>query len=107
MDSNFDLYSTTIIGVMYAISCYAGSRYNGARQYIVYCATYAYGLHLSYCAVIPVNDTHKLKGHFNGPLARCVKLCVAHAPAMQGSFFPPTRLTDPDMHHGTCVTHVP
>ena len=24
-----------------------------------------------------------------------------------GTFFPPTRVSDPDMHHGTCVAHVP
>ena len=38
----------------------------------------------------------------NGPLARYVKLRVA-----PGMFFPPTRVSDPDMHHGTYVTHVP
>ena len=26
---------------------------------------------------------------------------------MPGTFSPPPRVTDPDMHHGTCVTHVP
>ena len=26
---------------------------------------------------------------------------------MPGTFSPSTRLSDPDMHHGTCVTHVP
>ena len=36
---------------------------------------------------------------FNGPLTRYVKLRVAHAPGM--------RVNDPDIHHGTCVTHVP
>ena len=41
-------------------------------------------------------------GH--GPLARCVKLRVAHAP---GTFSLPPRVNDPDMHHGSCVTHVP
>ena len=40
----------------------------------------------------------------NGPLTRHVNLRVAHAPGM---FSPPTRVSDPDMHHGTCVTHVP
>ena len=46
----------------------------------------------------------------NGPLARCVKLWVAHAPEMPGTFFPHHRLqrkplvNDPGMHHGTCVT---
>ena len=30
-----------------------------------------------------------------------------HAPGIPGTFFPPTRVSDPDMHHGTCVTHVP
>ena len=44
---------------------------------------------------------------FSGLLARYVKLMVAHAPGMPGTFFPPPRIRDPDMHHGTCVTHVP
>ena len=39
------------------------------------------------------------------PLVRYVKLQVAHAPEM---LFPKApRVSDPDMHHGTCVTHVP
>ena len=42
-----------------------------------------------------------------GPLARYVKLLVAHAPGMPGTFFPSPRVSDPDMHHGTCFTHVP
>ena len=33
------------------------------------------------------------------------KLRVAHAPGMPGTFSPPPRVSDPDMHHGTCVTH--
>ena len=46
--------------------------------------------------------------HFShGPLARYLKLRVAHAPEMPGTFSPPSRVSDPDMHHGTCVTHVP
>ena len=40
----------------------------------------------------------------NGPLARYVKLRVAHGP---GTFSSKPRISDPDMHHGTCVTHVP
>ena len=43
---------------------------------------------------------------FNGPLARYVELWV-DAPGMPGTFSPPPRVSDPDMHHGTCVTHVP
>ena len=41
------------------------------------------------------------------PLIRYIKLWVAHAPRLPGTFSPPTRVSDPDMHHGTCVTHVP
>ena len=41
-----------------------------------------------------------------GPLARYIKLRVAHAPGMPGTFSPPPQVSDPDMHHGTCVTHV-
>ena len=40
----------------------------------------------------------------HGSLARHVKLRVAHAP---GTFYPPLWVSDPDMYHGTCVTHVP
>ena len=36
-----------------------------------------------------------------------VKLRDAHAPGMSGTFSPPQRVSNPDMHHGTCVTHVP
>ena len=43
----------------------------------------------------------------HGPLARYVKLRVAHAPGMPGTFSPPPQVSDPDMHHGTCMTHVP
>ena len=43
----------------------------------------------------------------HGPLTRCVKLRVAHAPGMPGTFSPPPRIGGTDMHHGTCATHVP
>ena len=42
-----------------------------------------------------------------GPLARYVKLRVAHSPGMLGTFSPPPHVREPDMHQGTCVTHVP
>ena len=45
-------------------------------------------------------------GLFHGPLARYVKLRVAYALGMPGTFSPPPRVSDPDMHHGTCVSHV-
>ena len=38
------------------------------------------------------------------PPARYVKLRVAHMPGM---FSPPPRVSDPDVHYGTCATHVP
>ena len=44
---------------------------------------------------------------FHGPFIRFVKLQAAHGPGMSGTFFPPPRASDLDMHHGTCVTHVP
>ena len=43
----------------------------------------------------------------NGPLARYAKWRVAHALGMLGTVSPAPRVNDPDMHHGTCVTHVP
>ena len=43
----------------------------------------------------------------NGSLARYLKLWVVHAPGTPGTFSPPPRVSDLDMHHGTCVMHVP
>ena len=43
------------------------------------------------------------------PWASCQirKIAGAHAPGMPGTFSPSPQLNDPDMHHGTCLTHVP
>ena len=42
-----------------------------------------------------------------GPLTRYVKLQIAHAPGIPGTLSPPPRVSDPDMRHDTCVTHMP
>ena len=47
---------------------------------------------------------HWRKTIANGPLTRYAKLWVAHAP---GTFSPTPRVSDLNMHHGTCVTHLP
>ena len=44
---------------------------------------------------------------YHGPLTRYIKLRVPHAPGMPGTFSPPLWVSDPDMHYGTCVMHVP
>ena len=41
------------------------------------------------------------------PLTRYLKLLVALAPGMSGTFSPPSRVSDPYMHHDSCVKHVP
>ena len=43
----------------------------------------------------------------HGPFARNLNLRVAHATGMPWTFSPPPRVNDLDIHHGTCVTHVP
>ena len=48
-----------------------------------------------------------LKSRCYGPLIRYAKLRVAHAPGMPETFSPPPRVSNPDMHHGTCATYVP
>ena len=50
---------------------------------------------------------HRPATLLNGPLAKYVKLWVAHAPGMPGTFSPPPPVSEPDMHHGRCVTHEP
>ena len=47
-----------------------------------------------------------------GSLTRYIQLRVVHAPGMSGTFSSPPRVSDPwvsdpYMHYGTCVTHVP
>ena len=42
----------------------------------------------------------------HGPLARYVILRAAHASGMPRTFSPSPRVSDPDKHHGKCVTHV-
>ena len=39
----------------------------------------------------------------NGPLIRYAKLRVGHALGMPGTSSPPPQISDPDMHHGTCI----
>ena len=60
-------------------------------------------------SLLPSHNHHQQCQHHrhchHGPLASYVKLWVAHAPGMPGTFSPQPRVSDPDMHHGTCVTH--
>ena len=49
---------------------------------------------------------------YNGPLTRCVKFRVAYVPGMTGKFSrhrlqQKPLVSDPSIHHGTCVTHMP
>ena len=54
-----------------------------------------------------MSGRHRQPSHLlHGPLARYVKLRVAHALEMRGTFSPPPRVSNTDMHRGTCVTHV-
>ena len=43
---------------------------------------------------------------YDGPLHRYAKLRVAQSPGMSGTFSPPRLISDPVMHHVTCVPHV-
>ena len=57
---------------------------------------------------MPYTISHvPLAGYVKLRVAGYVKLRVAHEAEMPGTFSPSPRVTDPDMHHGTCVTHVP
>ena len=58
-----------------------------------------------YILVMLQEQYHSRSWH--GPLSRYVKLRVAHAPGNSGTFSPSSRVSDPDMHHDTCVTHLP
>ena len=70
-------------------------------KYISIFKVYLYHLKLRWRHDMEMHDA------WHGPLTRCTNLRVAHAPRMPGAFFPPTRVSDPNMHYGMCVTHVP
>ena len=69
-------------------------------------ATYIRGLTITLGNDNSASNVHQV-GMPYGPLTRYVKFRVAHAPGMPGTFSPPQCFSDPAMHHGTCVTHVP
>ena len=55
---------------------------------------------------MPNGAIHSKQWH--GPTCHGIhKIAGAHAPGMPGTFSPSPQVSDPDMHHGTCVTHVP
>ena len=49
---------------------------------------------------LPENKSYSL---IHGPLTSYANLRVAHAPGIPGTCSPPQRVSDPDMHYGTCV----
>ena len=54
----------------------------------------------------PIVNTKRCKIVLHESLDRYANMWVAHAPGMPGTLSPPPRVSDPDIHHGTCVTHV-
>ena len=48
-----------------------------------------------------------ISGAIHWPFTRYAKLRVAHRPGMPGTFSPPPRINDPDMHHAKCAALVP
>ena len=48
-----------------------------------------------------------ISGHFTRASCQIRTIAGAHALGMAGKFSPPPRVSDPDMHHGPCMTHVP
>ena len=64
-------------------------------------------MHWSYCSHVlshRYGDVDLGQHRTHGPLARYIKLRVAHVP---GTFPLAQRVSDPSMHHGMCMTHVP
>ena len=68
----------------------------------------------SKCGLIQISISQKLFQRYQsfcycqGPLAKHVQLrVVVHVPGIPGTLPPPPRVSDPDKHHGTRMTHVP
>ena len=52
-------------------------------------------------------DSKACRSEIHGSPVSYVNLRVAHTLGMPGTFSPPPRISDPDMHQGTCLRHVP
>ena len=70
-----------------------------------------YGVHIIEQTSLPLNCPTIVRywHDITHPWASCryLKLRVAHALGLPGTFSPPPRVNDPDRHHSTCVTQVP
>ena len=67
-------------------------------------------LHKPLTMDLPTNTSRSShSSRISTPWASCQirKIADAHAPGIPGTFSPSPQVSDPDMHHGTCVTHVP
>ena len=65
-----------------------------------------------FSALLAMFNLHKMSRNtmenpVHGPLVRYVKLMVAHALWMLGTFSPPPRVSDPGMYHGAWFMQVP
>ena len=84
---------------------YIGPRFptNRANDSIIWCF-------LVNLNMMSINQSVTLPGSWDDeiPWASCQirKIAGAHALGMPGMFSPSPQVSDPDMHHGTCVTHV-
>ena len=78
-------------------------RYFNTHKFYIYCLSYFWWYTLKWN-----NQSHIRE---SSPLVwasyQIREVAGAHAPGMLGTFSPPPLVSDPDMHHGTCVTHVP
>ena len=63
-----------------------------------------HGLHHQFFCSWASYQIRKIADCVHGPLIRYVKLRIAHAPGMPGSFSPQPRVSDPDMHQGAAGT---
>ena len=75
------------------------------KSYCIFRTKYILTLYPSPVKEVP--EWHLLFFTFPWTSCQIRKIAGAHAPGMPGTFSPSPQVSDPDMHHGTCVTHVP
>ena len=82
------------------------SNFSGTYRY-QFCTTAVACATQKICSDAMAKNGITMKRIFHGPLIICVKSWVVHAPGMSGTFSSSPRVSDPDMHHGMCVAHMP
>ena len=106
----FEIKVIKLCNIQEAMSCLKCRWQVWKQAIMIIYKTLHYGICFNFVKWLHGSVARMLHTYDQGPLTRYVKMWVAHAPGMSGTFSTPLRVSDPDIVtwlHGTCMMHVP